>query len=192
MKQTLTFEESTHTYRLMPSGKIIPSVSTIIGSVFPFNAKGLAVERAVDLGKAVHKAIELDIKGKLDFASVDSVIMPYLNQAQEAINRLNIYKTKCQTEVFLASKKYGFAGTFDLAEKVIVDFKTGQKSIHHRLQVAAYRHLWNSNNKDKIKKAYVVYLNSNIFEPEIIEEQPQDFQAFLNCLGIYNWKGQNK
>src|SRR3990167_2965678 len=76
--QTLKIDEN-HIYRLMPSGQIIPGVTEIIETFFPFEGYGRS-DNAANFGKAVHKAISLEIKGTLNPATVDLVLKPYLNQ----------------------------------------------------------------------------------------------------------------
>lgn len=188
--EELVLDEN-HVYRLIPSGRIIPGVSEIIQSVFPFNGKGLAVDRASDFGTALHTAIDLEIKGKLNWATVDEPLLPYIKQWHNVLSTKDILTIRCQTEVKLASKKYLFAGKIDCVEKTIFDWKSGQKSPTHRYQISAYRHLWNINNpKDKKDKGIIVYLDGSEKEPEIVEEQKSDFSVFLACLEI--WKAKQK
>ena len=77
-KDEIVFDKKSHAYRWVKSGMVIPSVTQIIGSVFPFNGRGLAVERASSFGEAVHKAIELDMQRKLNWGSLDNAIIPYI------------------------------------------------------------------------------------------------------------------
>jgi hypothetical protein len=192
MKSQILRIDENHRYWL--GEKNIPGVSEIINSVFPFTGSGLAVERASNFGSAVHKAIELDIKGVLDWSTVDDAIKPYLEQFWKFRTENNILRTQCQTETILSSKKYGFAGTIDIIEKDVIDIKSGQKSPRHRIQIAAYRHLVNSNAPAKYKRqrGLLVYLNGKDEIPEVVEEKKSDFGVFLSCLNIHNFrKGEN-
>ena len=176
----------------MPSGQRVPSVSSIINVVFPFEGQELAVERAAQFGTALHKAIELTIKRTLDPSTVDEALNPYLDQFWKFISSEDILTTQCKTEVKLYSKKFKFAGMIDLVEKNIYDFKSGQPHPKHHLQIAAYRHLWNINNpKNKKKSGIVVYLDGSDKNPAMVAEKPSDFNAFLSCLEIYNFKKGN-
>lgn len=59
----LTFEDSTHTYRL--NGIVIPSVSTLMEPLTAAKYKGISeatLDRAADKGTSVHNAIENYIK----------------------------------------------------------------------------------------------------------------------------------
>ena len=187
-KEYLEFDEREHRYRLMPSGVILPSVTQIIDTVFPFIDRGEVTERARQFGSAIHKAIELDIKGTLDMVTLDEALMPYLKQWWKVISHLDILTTQCKTEQMLWSKKYRFSGRIDIVEKRIMDIKSGQPSPTHRIQASAYRHLWQITYKQKMPKAIVIYLNGEDKMPEIVEEQPSDFTTFLSCLEIYNFK----
>ena len=181
--------DDNHVYRLRPSGTIVPGVSEVINSVFPFNGGGLVVQRASDFGTAVHKAIELNIKGQLNWGTVDDSILPYIKQADMALSELDVITTRSQIECMLYSKKYMFAGRIDLVENYVIDWKSGHKSPVHRVKTAAYRHLWNANNtKDKKKVSLTIYLNGEDERPEIVYEKPSDFNTFLSCLEIYNFK----
>lgn len=185
----IDFNPETHSYFV--DGARVPSVTQILGEFFPFKGQGEAAERARNFGNAVHKAIELDLNNQLDYVTVHESIIPYLNQFNEAIKKLR-YQRLSSPELRLYSKKHKFCGTIDFPGNVIVDIKTGGKSPAHRLQIAAYRHLWNNNNPmDKIGKGAVLYLDGS--EKTIIEpEQPQDFKTFLDCLNIYNWKRKER
>lgn len=188
--EVLTFDKVNHIYTLMPSGRIIPGTTEIIESVFPFNGRGLAVDRAADFGTAVHLAISLEIEGVLNWKSLDDAIIPYIKQWSMAMEKLKIQLRRCIPEEMLWSKKYLTAGTIDLIdEEYIDDWKTGHPSDTHRVQVANYRHLWNINNpNNKRKKGRIFYLSGSDKMPTIVEEQPSDFNTFLACLEIYNFK----
>ena len=186
--ETLLFDESKHCYRLMPSGTILPSVTQVIDSVFPFIDRGEVTDRAKRFGSVVHRAIELEIKSILDWKTVDESIVPYLNQLRLIEPHLNIILQECKTEQMLWSKKYRFSGRIDLVENRCIDIKTGQKSATHRYQGAAYRHLWQNTYKVRLPKTLIIYLDGSDKLPEMIEEQPQDFNTFLACLEIYNAK----
>ena len=189
-KNNLTFDEQSHRYFL--DGNFIPSVTQIIDSVFPFEGHGLAAERSADFGKAVHKAIELDIQGRLNWATVDDAILPYIKQWEKIYSHLNILTVRCQVETMLVSKKYKFAGRVDLIhEGLVIDIKTGQKKPTHLIQIAAYKHLVSKTLKVKVEKALLVYLNGSDEMPEIVKGRSQDFATFLACLEIYNWRNSN-
>src|SRR3990167_6869208 len=137
-KNKLVFDEESHRYLL--DGNVIPSVTQVINSVFPFEASGLAVQRSADFGKAVHKAIELDIQGKLNWGTVDEAILPYIKQWNQIYSVFDILTVQCQVEEVLLSKKYKFAGRVDLIHHdIIVDIKTGHKNPSHLIQLAAYK-----------------------------------------------------
>jgi len=118
-------------------------------------------------------------------------IIPYIKQVDMAITELGVMTTRCQTEVMLYSKKYKFAGKVDLIEKFVCDFKSGQPHPKHKIQISAYRHLVNCNQKEKIKEGLIIYLDGTENNPKIIKEKPEDFGAFLSLLNIYNWRKLN-
>lgn len=190
--QELILDEN-HVYRLMPRGTVVPGVSEILESVFPFQGRGKAVDRACRFGTAVHRAIELEIKGTLDPATVDTSTQPYFDQFWKFLVEYNLLKTQCKTEVMLYSKKHHFAGRIDCVESRILDWKTGAQCPTHRLRIAAYRHLWNINNPgNKIKEAWLVYLDGGDAMPEIVKEKPSDFGVFLSCLEVLTFRKGNR
>ncbi|MBU1308798.1 MAG: hypothetical protein KKE30_04600 [Gammaproteobacteria bacterium] len=186
MKHRIIFNDDTHIYYV--NNRRVPSVTQIIQEFFPFNGGGLAAERARIFGEAVHKAIELKIKKTLDESTVDDAVRGYLNQWE------CYYPTDCIREVRLYSKKYNFCGTIDeIRRDAVIDTKTGQYSPTHRLQIAAYRYLWNENfKKNKIANGLIVYLDGSESPPKTIHEQPEDLMVFFGLLNAYNWKRKEK
>jgi hypothetical protein len=186
MKYIITLDEKNHIYQI--NGKVVPSVSQILDTFFPFKGNGLIAERASQFGRAVHEAIKLDIQYILDYKTLDDNLKPYLEQ----FKRLN-FDNFILSETPLYSKKYNFAGTPDLlVPNSVIEIKTGQSHPKYRLQASAYLHLWNCNNpKNKFKEALVVYLDGSDNPPQIIKSTKQDFTAFLNCLNLFNWKKVN-
>lgn len=181
----LTFEANGHRY--LWADRPVPSVTQILDSSFPFQGRGMVAQRAADFGTAVHKAIELKFNGKLDESSLDDSLIPYINQFENFTHQVSNFQL-ISSETRLYSKAYGYAGTIDLVCSEVYDVKTGSPSPVHRAQVAAYRRLWNENNKVKIKRSAIIYLDGTDKEPEIVYEKPSDFGVFLACLEIYKFK----
>jgi hypothetical protein len=166
----------------------VPGVTEIIGSCFPFTGKGVHVDRARNFGECAHKSVELHAKDNLDFSTVDPALLPYIRQFDIVCEHFGINKKRSVLETMLFSKKYKFAGKIDCVDNAVYDWKTGQRSKNHRLQIAAYRHLWNINNpRDKKSEGIIIYLDGTdniLFE----EEQPQDFGVFLSVMEVYKFK----
>ena len=124
MKSELTFDEATHRYIM--NGNVVPSVTQIIDSVFPFEGSGIVVQRAADFGKAVHKAIEIinNPKLNLDLSTVADSIKPYLDQYERFMRDHVTDEIFGETKFY--SKNYGYAGKIDIVSDVV--FVCEQKS----------------------------------------------------------------
>lgn len=173
----LTLEEETHTYRNIESGTIIPSVTQIIDSVFPFE---WGSEFAMQRGRAVHHAIHLYEQGVLDWNTVDERIKGYMRAYEKFRQEMKI--EPIATEEIVYSKAYGFCGTLDMrTERMVFDFKTGVKSFTHGMQLAAYVSALNIN----LKRCGVYLRPDGKYNVEPYKNK-SDLYDFLACLRIYN------
>lgn len=146
----IAFEESDHTYCWKADGVALPSVTTIIKEVLrPFEGGFASVTPArLDylgrLGKAAHRAAELDLQGRLDESTVKGPVLPYFEAWKRAVEDLGIHATA--VEQVVGSRRHGFAGTLDfvgtideLGGAVIGDIKTTSRVWDHiRYQLALY------------------------------------------------------
>jgi hypothetical protein len=73
----LTFDEPTHTYRLLDV--VVPGVTQILQPLVDFShIRPDVLETKRDLGKRVHLACQLDDEGDLDEESIEADVAPYL------------------------------------------------------------------------------------------------------------------
>lgn len=137
---TLTFDAATHTYQL--DGQEIPSVTQVLESVglidyshIPWSTREMALER----GRAVHEAIELDLEGDLDEESADEAgVLGYVQAARNARAALGILLPDAW-EQRVYHERWQYAGTLDLrAGSILLDWKTNQAEYWVRYQLAAY------------------------------------------------------
>lgn len=113
MTAGLLFDEERHAYTL--DGQPVPGVTSILKSVSAGAYAGVDPEvmaRASALGTAVHKVIELDVRGVLDEDALDPQLVPYLAQWREFLQQSGFQPLVSEHRV--ASRRYGFAGTLDL------------------------------------------------------------------------------
>lgn len=94
-----------------------------------------------DIGTAIHDLIERDLKGETVAISNPALREPF-NRWLECKDKHKIKAYK--TETMVLSKKYGFAGTFDIYGEIdgkpaIMDVKTGFVGVKAGWQIAAYR-----------------------------------------------------
>lgn len=74
----LSFEPTAHRYTW--DARPIPSVTQALRALFDFSSIPPAVlERKAAIGRAVHRAIELEIAGTLDRTSIDAACVPYFD-----------------------------------------------------------------------------------------------------------------
>jgi hypothetical protein len=125
-RDPLTFDEATHTYRLL--GLVVPSVTQVLKPLSNFEGVPTHVlEAKRDLGNRVHAACQFSDEGDLDEASIESDVQPYL----DAWNR---FKRETGATVLLNEQRVAepmlqYAGTLDRVvllheEKWLIDLKT--------------------------------------------------------------------
>jgi hypothetical protein len=207
-----------HTIYRDADGFRVPSVTTIIG-VLGFNtqilmhwavAESLAGrdpfavrDRAADIGTIAHGMIEADIKGeKFDTSEYAPNDVEKASKAYKSFldwqDKLGIECIASELQLVHQRLKYG--GTIDLVarhdtELWLVDFKTS-KAVYteHKIQVAAYRELYNANNKDQIYECHILRLpkDGGSYEHHWISENELDvaFDIFEHCKHIYDLNKQ--
>lgn len=143
--RVLTFDESSHTYRL--DGRVVPSVTQILGKVYPFVYGGIPqaiLERKARVGAAVHKAIELFIAGALDEDSVHSEVRPYLDSFTRWWDDVQAYEVRLEERLYSPA---GYAMTRDFVGRIegrlwLIDWKTtSYRGPTHGLQLTGYNHV---------------------------------------------------
>lgn len=192
MCDKLQFDSETHTYRF--NGAIVPSVTTILSDVGLYDFSNVPEETlkyAADRGTAVHLACEYHDKGILD--TVPDVIRPYFDQYLAFLNDMDVEIVEIEKRVFC--EKFLYAGTLDRiavlkklsGQPVLVDIKTGQKSIAHQVQTAAYEYAYKTDKRQKMDR-YTLYLSDDGYKLSEAHTSRQDFDIFLSALSVYNFK----
>lgn len=194
----LIFNEGTHTYT--QDGRKIPGVTSILQGVglidfskIPANIR----EAAINRGSVAHKTCELFALDNLDESTVHEKIAPYLT----AYKKFKKEKVKeiLGVERRLVSKKYHYAGTADqlvltVEEKIaVVELKTSVDfSPANDIQVSAYMQL-EKEAGTKPDERLVVLLNDDggyrLFKPK--NSFTHDFNIFIACLSVINWRERN-
>lgn len=109
----LQFDADTHTYRY--DGEEFDGVTSILKPLSELAYRGVdagVMERARQLGVAVHKVIELEIKGTLDEDELDDQLRPYLASFRN-FRRLSGF-VPILSESMVHSLRYRYAGTLDI------------------------------------------------------------------------------
>lgn len=193
----IRFIEETHQY-FDDAGRL-PSVTEILGACIP-QYEGIrqeVLEHASARGRAVHKACELYDKNELDYSTLDEQIIPYLEAWILFIKDTGFVVGYSEQVVY--SNKFRYAGTLDrtgiiAGRRVIVDIKTTVAlSPVTGLQLAGYKQAaLEYLGSPGEGKRFAVQLKDN--GKYLIKEysDPSDFNVFLSCLQLYQWKMKNE
>jgi hypothetical protein len=193
----LVFTSEPHAYYL--HGIKIPNVTSVLQEekLSPDYSRvdDAILTRALEVGRAVHKACELDDWGDLDWYDIDDVLYPYLKAWRNFLDdypQLDMQKDWIEKPI--ASLKYKYAGTpdrlmVDNIEKKngVIDIKTCT-SYHpsHQLQLTAYKIPIEEVYGIPIDFLWTVYLDEN--SKYRVKPFEADCEAWLSALRINNWK----
>lgn len=196
----IRFNEELHEYT-DEAGKVIPSVTQALGVLDSYaGIPQAALERASERGTKVHRAIELYLQGDLDELSLDPAIADYFYGYIKFERETGFRPEASELRVF--SKKYGYAGTLDLAGPdpkakrlfSYIDIKTSAKLMPTvGPQLAAYEraHVEETGSKKKnLRYGLLLTPDGNYQLREYTDSA--DWGAFLACLTVYNWKRKAK
>ena len=131
------FDETTHTYYL--DGVKIPSVSEIISPLVDYSeVNPITLANACNYGKAVHRTIELWLKGILDEENLSEGLKQPLAEFKTFWENLESNLIFCELRKF--DEGLRFAGTVDLlVNNQIFDIKTRKYNpIIDDLQLSGY------------------------------------------------------
>ena len=180
------FDEATHTYTV--DGKEYPSVTRILRPLSDFsNVPANVLQRAQEYGIAVHRMVELDIKGTLNADKLDPVLLPVLENWRQAAKDWDIL----YSEVKLAHSSLKYAGRFDILAVMsrglsLIDIKTGL--FDPRVagpQTAAYAELLKNAGRG-FPHRYVLTLRSDNHQLHPLEDK-RDWPIFQSCLNLWRW-----
>lgn len=188
----LTFDEASHTYRV--NGKLVPNVTRILQPLIGYEGISAEIlERKSEIGRAVHRATELWDRDDLDESCLDARIVPYLDAYKKF--RSEVQPRWNRTESFVYHPRFGYAGTLDREGLIggvpaVVDLKcTVEISPAVGVQTAAYAEALADGMK---RERYALQLRPDgtyRFEPF---RSAMDFQDFLACLAIHNFKERHR
>lgn len=109
----LSYDDALHEYRY--DGNVVPSVTQVLSRLSAVQYRGAdpdAMERAATLGKAVHRMIELDLRGVLDTTSLSEELAIYFVAWRDFMATSGFLPIRSEQRVY--SQRYGYAGTLDL------------------------------------------------------------------------------
>lgn len=109
----LVFDHHRHEYTL--DGVKLPGVTTVLKPISSAHYAGVdpaVMERAAQLGTAVHAVIELDLQGDLDTDNLDPMLVPYYRGWRQFRQQSGF--RALLSEKKLASRTHRYAGALDL------------------------------------------------------------------------------
>ncbi len=182
----LTFEESSHTYRL--DGAVIPSVTQLLGKLHSFaGVPEDVLEAARERGTAVHKATQYFDEDDLDEEKLDPQTAGYLAGWKSFVADSRVKFTAI--EAMGSHPLHRYAGTVDRIGVIasldwIIDIKTAAAS--HPvwdLQSSAYAHLF---GKPSAKRGTVQLRPDGKYK--FCEwKDPAAWPTFLSLVTLFNW-----
>lgn len=194
----ITFEPDSHTYR-DEHGRVLPSVTQVLAPLSANAYRGVSqevMERAAEIGTAVHKMIELDVQGVLDESSLHPSIEQYLPAWRRFL--LESGFEVLGSEMRVASRRYGFAGTLDLygllhGKHSLIDAKrvaqvqrtTGPQTAGYEIALREETGLPSTTRVDR----YALQLVDDKFRLIPLTD-PADQRVFLAALTLHNWSAK--
>lgn len=142
------------------------------------------------LGNKVHQYIHGELTGDWGLQEFTPDMAPYVNGWENWMDKVE--PEVLESEYFVISKKHGYAGTADLicnidGELWIVDYKTGNKSISHGVQLAAYRQAYKEMT-GKTARTACLYLTDETKKGWRWKEYKEPFNLFAAHKKIFDWQ----
>lgn len=186
----IEFDEALHEYRV--DGRKLPGVTSILKPLYGdlrFVREDILAYKS-ELGQAVHKAVELHVKGGLVYDSLVSPVAEYFEQYLIFEAETGFEPTESEIRV---SSALGYAGTLDLSGRLngelgICDLKcTAALSPAVALQTAAYQHAYNERAAERAVRRWALRLYPGGYRLQPYRDDAVDFAAFLGLLKIKQW-----
>lgn len=190
----LLFDETTHTYRY--DGQLVPGVTSVLEGVglsdFSMVPPDI-LEQAKAFGTEVHRITEKLDRNEDIPTGISEASGLYLCHYIKFLNDLDVEIIDIEKRVFC--EKFLYAGTLDRIavlkklslQPVLFDIKTGQKSISHQVQTAAYEYAYKTDKRQKMDR-YTLYLSEDGYKLSEAHASRKDFDVFLAALSVHNFK----
>lgn len=181
----IKFDKSTHTYTL--NGKVLPSVSTILGATLFKNkyqdVDPIVLANAARFGTGVHKAIEID-----DYFGLDDVQYTVFKRYKKLCTKHDIKPLEHEQIVYTQD----YAGTLDMiglvvADNCLLDVKTTYHLDRDYLswQLSLYeRGYMKLHNKPQFDKLYAIWLPKRK-GAELVEIERKSEQEIIELIEVY-------
>lgn len=187
----ITLNKATHVYQ-DETGAIWPGVTSILRDAGVVDATWFTPWHA-QRGTAVHAACQMWDEGDLDEVALDPVIEPYL-EAWKRFKRDSGFSIGGSggIELLVWNEAYRYAGTLDRLGwwhdfQWVLDIKSGLSQSWAALQTAAY-----AKCMGVTCRRGALELHEDATYRLIEHNDRNDFNVFLACLNLRNWKVNNK
>ncbi|MGH8908306.1 MAG: hypothetical protein ACRD0K_17805 [Egibacteraceae bacterium] len=203
----MVFDEATHTYRV--NDVIVPSVTQVLGPLTDYSMIPKdSLERARQEGNAIHKMVDLDVKGHLDVAALPDWLQPRYEAWLKFCSATGFAPRRSEERRY--SNRLGVAGTPDLDGTCRgLGFKTGRlilidvkRSFYAGrvigLQTAGYQYLIEEEEPTvRVVERAALMLNADgTFKYETSANadsklfSPLDRTVFLAAVAMWKWRNK--
>jgi hypothetical protein len=191
----LEFQKDGHVYLL--DGRRVPSVTQILQILEDLSGIPPDVlEAARLLGQNVHEAVALDVRRRLDWAVLDSHLLPYLTGWRNFLDDTKFIVIASEYRV--AHSLYKYAGTLDLKGRfpatprhtAVVDIKSGIAPRTVGAQTAAYDAADCAMHGTKPSDRYCLQLGPDFPRGYNLHplKDPKDFSDFVSALNVMRFR----
>lgn len=191
----IEFEPVAHVYHM--DGVRVPSVTQVLQLLEDFSGiPPHILEAARVFGSHVHDAVALDIRGRLDWRTLDVALVPYV----EAWRRFKADSgfVILASEAVVGHRLHRFAGKLDLRgilnkHRALIDIKSGQLPRTVGPQTAAYDVAGADTHGIKSQRRYCLQLNPSLpcgYKLHPLTNQ-SDWSMFLSALNCWRFKYAN-
>lgn len=192
----IDFNAADHSY--MIDGQPVPGVTRCLEKLYDFRfVDPAALEAAADLGRKVHKTVELFELGTLVRANLHPVLEAHLQQWEKFKAEMSFRPRRLETMV--ASRRYSYAGTYDIDGffdevqgipecEALIDIKSGAAYSAHKLQTAGYKKAAVEMGllSPKAKRA-CLYLSEDDYRLAW-HVRDMDEPVFLGLVALHHWE----
>lgn len=183
----------------------IPSVTQVL------EAAGLAPDFSfldpfyLERGAAIHEAVALDLRGELDWTSLDDRIRPFVDHARNWLDAIGA--TPLVVEFRWADKIHGYAGTLDLfceskLGPLLIDWKAAHIDPAYAVQVAGgYEPLLLQAAEEgavpvapgDVRRARIGIVNLKTEMPKVDWiNRDNNVEIFRAALAVTTWRTQHR
>lgn len=196
----LEFDRDSHRYTF--NGQVLPHVTQVTDALSSYaGVPADVLQRAAEIGDAVHYACELDDQGDLEDSSLPAEIQGFVIAWRRFKEESGFEATHIEHRV--ASLTYRYAGTLDRVgrfhrlkrvkprERCLIDIKTTYAVLPScGPQLAAYACAWNEGipMNEHVTRRFIVQLKADTTYRLEEFTEVTDLSVFLSALTLLAWR----